>query len=198
MPFSLPIEPEAAKLLNDSPLALLLGMLLDQQIPLEKAFSSPYVLRQRLGHDLDAREIADYDPEAFEAIVAKPPALHRFPRANAKRMQELCQVLVSRYEAAAANVWAGVDDGAELVRRVGELPGFGKQKSQIFVALLGKQLGVRPDGWREASGPFGAEGSHLSVADIVDEHTLGMVRSYKQHLKAAAKDSAAKDSAAKK
>jgi uncharacterized HhH-GPD family protein len=198
MPFSLPIEPEAAKLLNDSPLALLLGMLLDQQIPLEKAFSSPYVLRQRLGHDLDAREIADYDPEAFEAIVAKPPALHRFPRANAKRIQELCQILVSRYEGKAANVWAGVYDGAELVRRVAELPGFGKQKSQIFVALLGKQLGVRPDGWRAASGPFGAEGSHLSVADIVDEHTLGMVRSYKQHLKAAAKDSAAKDSAAKK
>jgi uncharacterized HhH-GPD family protein len=187
MPFSLPIEPEAVQLLNDSPLALLLGMLLDQQIPLEKAFSSPYVLRQRLGHDLDAREIAEYDPEAFEAIVAKPPALHRFPRANAKRMQELCQVLVNRYEAEAANVWAGVDDGAELVRRVQELPGFGQQKSRIFVALLGKQLGVRPDGWREASGPFGAEGSYLSVADIGDEDSLGKVRSYKQQLKAAAK-----------
>jgi uncharacterized HhH-GPD family protein len=190
MPLSLPIEPEATKLLNDSPLALLLGMLLDQQIPLEKAFSSPYVLRQRLGHDLDAREIAEYDPEAFEAIVAKPPALHRFPRANAKRMQEMCQVLVSRYEGEAANVWAGVDDGAELVRRVGELPGFGQQKSQIFVALLGKQFGVRPDGWREASGPFGAEGSYLSVADIGDEDALGKVRSYKQQLKAAARGGA--------
>jgi uncharacterized HhH-GPD family protein len=190
MPPSLPIEPEAAKLLQDSPLALLLGMLLDQQIPLEKAFSSPYVLKQRLGHDLDAQEIAEYDPEAFEAIVAKPPALHRFPRANAKRIQELCQVLVSRYEGEAANVWAGVDDGAELVRRVAELPGFGKQKSQIFVALLGKQLGVRPDGWREASGQFGAEGSYLSVADIVDEDSLGKVRSYKKQLKATAKDKA--------
>jgi uncharacterized HhH-GPD family protein len=114
--------------------------------------------------------------------------LHRFPRANAKRMQELCQVLVNRYEAEAANVWAGVDDGAELVRRVQELPGFGQQKSRIFVALLGKQLGVRPDGWREASGPFGAEGSYLSVADIGDEDSLGKVRSYKQQLKAAAKD----------
>jgi uncharacterized HhH-GPD family protein len=190
MPLSLPIEPEAAKLLNDSPLALLLGMLLDQQIPLEKAFSSPYVLKQRLGHDLDAREIAEYDPEAFEAIVARPPALHRFPRANAKRMQELCQVLVRRYEGEAANVWAGVGDGAELVRRVGELPGFGQQKSQIFVALLGKQFGVRPDGWRGASGPFGAEGSYLSVADIGDEDSLGKVRSYKQQLKAAAKGGA--------
>ncbi len=113
MPLSLPIEPEATKLLHDSPLALLLGMLLDQQIPMEKAFSSPYVLRQRLGRNLDAREIAEFDPEAFEAIFAKPPALHRFPRANAKRAQELCQVLVERYDGDAANVWTGVDSGRD-------------------------------------------------------------------------------------
>ena len=125
MPLSLPIEAEATKLLHDSPLALLLGMLLDQQIPMEKAFSSPYVLKQRLGHDLDAREIATFDPEAFEAIVAKPPALHRFPRANAKRIQEMCQVLVERYDGEAANIWTGVDSGQELVRRMGQLPGFG-------------------------------------------------------------------------
>src|SRR5258708_33885807 len=120
MQLSRPMEPEGTKVLNDSPLALLLGMLLDQQIPLEKAFSSAYVLTQRLGHDLDAREIATFDPEAFEAIVAKPPALHRFPRANAKRIQEMCQVLVERYDGDAANVWTGVETGQELVARVGQ------------------------------------------------------------------------------
>ncbi len=188
MPLSLPIEPEATKLLHDSPLALLLGMLLDQQIPMEKAFSSPYVLKQRLGHDLDAAEIASFDPEAFEAIVAKPPALHRFPRANAKRIQELCQILVERYDGDAGNVWAGGDSGPELVRRVGELPGFGKQKSQIFVALLAKQFGIQPAGWREATGVYGEEGSLRSVADITDESSLAKVREYKQAMKAAAKE----------
>jgi uncharacterized HhH-GPD family protein len=187
MPLSLPIEPEATKLLHDSPIALLLGMLLDQQIPMEKAFSSPYVLTQRLGHDLDAREIATFDPEAFEAIVAKPPALHRFPRANAKRIQEMCQVLVERYDGDAANIWTGVDSGAELVRRMGQLPGFGHQKSQIFVALLAKQFGIQPDGWREATGVYGEEGSLRSVADITDEGSLAKVREYKQAMKAAAK-----------
>jgi len=187
MTLSLPIDPAATKLLYSSPLALILAMLLDQQIPMEKAFSSPYVLTQRLGHDLDAREIAEFDPEAFEAIVAKPPALHRFPRANAKRIQELCQVLVSRYDGQAENVWAGVSSGAELVARVGELPGFGKQKSQIFTALLAKQFGIQPDGWREATGVYGEEGSLRSVADITDEGSLAKVREFKQAMKAAAK-----------
>jgi uncharacterized HhH-GPD family protein len=187
MPLSLPIEPEATKLLHDSPLALLMGMLLDQQIPMEKAFSSPYVLRQRLGRDLDAAEIAAFDPEAFEAIVAKPPALHRFPRANAKRIQELCQLLVERYDGDAAAVWTGVDTGAELVRRMGELPGFGKQKSQIFVALLAKQFDVQPAGWREATGVYGEDGAYRSVADITDDTSLAKVRAFKQELKAAAK-----------
>src|SRR3954471_23146177 len=111
MALTLPIAPEATELLRTDPLALLLGMLLDQQIPMEKAFSSPYVLRERLGHDLDARDIAGYDPEAFEAIFAKPPALHRFPRANAKRTQELCQVLVERYDGDAAALWSAAADG---------------------------------------------------------------------------------------
>jgi uncharacterized HhH-GPD family protein len=190
MPLSLPIPEEATNLLHSSPLALILGMLLDQQIPMEKAFSSPYVLRQRLGHDLDAREIATFDPEAFEAIVAKPPALHRFPRANAKRIQEMCQVLVERYDGDAANIWTGVDSGAELIRRMGQLPGFGKQKSQIFVALLAKQFDVTPPGWREATGVYGEEGSYRSVADITDEGSLAKVREYKQAMKAAAKEGA--------
>jgi uncharacterized HhH-GPD family protein len=187
MTLSLPIEPEATKLLQDSPLALLLGMLLDQQIPMEKAFSSPYVLKQRLGHDLDAREIAAYDADAFEAIFAKPPALHRFPKANAKRAQELCQVLVDQYDGDAAKLWKTAKTGDELVARVGKLPGFGKQKSQIFVALLAKQFGIQPKGWREATGVYGEEGSYRSVADIVDEGSLAKVREYKQAMKAAAK-----------
>ena len=187
MPLSLPIEPEATKLLHDSPLALILGMMLDQQIPMEKAFSSPYVLRERLGHDLDAAELAGYDPEALTAIFAKPPALHRFPAANAKRAQELCQVLVQKYDGDAAALWTGVDDAKELLRRVGELPGFGKQKSQIFVALLAKQFDIQPAGWREATGVYGEEGAYRSVADITDDTSLAKVRAFKQELKAAAK-----------
>src|SRR3954454_25300320 len=152
MSLSLPIPEEATKLLHSSPLALILGMLLDQQIPMEKAFSSPYVLQQRLGHALDAREIATFDPEAFEAIVATPPALHRFPRANAKRIQELCQILVERYDGVSGNIWTGVDSGSELVRLMGQLPRFGQQKSQLFVALLAKQFGIQPAWYLVATG----------------------------------------------
>jgi uncharacterized HhH-GPD family protein len=184
---SLPIPPEASKLLYDNPLALLIGMILDQQIPMEKAFSSPHVLQERLGRDLDARELAAHDPDELEALFATPPALHRFPRANAKRVQEVCQVLVERYDGDAAALWTGVATGAELLRRVGALPGFGKQKSQIFVALLGKQFGIQPDGWREAAGVYGEEGSLRSVADITDADSLAKVREYKQAMKAAAK-----------
>jgi uncharacterized HhH-GPD family protein len=187
MPLSLPIEPAASKLLQDSPLALLIGMILDQQIPMEKAFSSPYVLQERLGHDLSAQEIAAYDPEAFESIFATPPALHRFPRANAKRVQEVCQVLVDQYGGDASVLWTGASSGADLLARVGALPGFGKQKSQIFVALLGKQFGIGPDGWREAAGPYGEEGSLRSVADITDVDSLAKVREFKQAQKTAAK-----------
>jgi uncharacterized HhH-GPD family protein len=190
MPLSLPIEPEATKLLHESPLALLLGMLLDQQQPMEKAFSSPYVLKQRLGRDLDAREIAAFDPAALEAIFATPPALHRFPRAFAKRTQELCQILVDRYDGDASKLWTDAANGRDAVARIGLLPGFGKQKSQIFVALLGKQFGIQPEGWREATGVYGEEGSLRSVADITDEGSLARVREYKKAMKAAAKEAA--------
>jgi uncharacterized HhH-GPD family protein len=186
---SLPIPPEATKLLYDSPLALVVGMVLDQQIPMEKAFSSPYVLQQRLGRPLDAQHIAAYDPVEFEAIFAQPPALHRFPRANAKRVREVCQLIADRYDGDAAALWTGVDTGAELLRRVSALPGFGKQKAQIFVALLGKQFGVQPTGWREAAGVYGEEGALRSVADITDPESLAKVREYKQAMKAAAKSS---------
>jgi uncharacterized HhH-GPD family protein len=180
-------DAEADDLLATDPLALLLGMMLDQQIPMEKAFSSPYVLAQRLGHDLDAHELAAFDPDELTEIFAKPPALHRFPKANAKRAQELCQMIVDRYDGDAARLWTEAKTGAELVARVGELPGFGKQKSQIFVALLAKQFGVTPAGWREATGPYGEEGSYRSVADITDESSLAKVREHKQAMKAAAK-----------
>ena len=159
----------------------------DQQIPLKKAFTSPYVLAQRLGHAPTAVEIAEFDPEALIAIFAKPPALHRFPKAMAARVQEVCRALVEDYDGEAANLWAGVADGKELLRRVASLPGFGKQKSQIFVALLGKQYGVEPAGWREAAGAYGEVGSFKSVADIVDGDSLGKVRAYKKEMKAAAK-----------
>ncbi|MBW3535675.1 MAG: Fe-S cluster assembly protein HesB, partial [Gemmatimonadetes bacterium] len=148
---------------------------------------SPYVLAQRLGHDPDARELAGYDAEALLEVFARPPALHRFPKAMAARVQELCRALVDRYDGDAARLWADAADGRELLRRVGELPGFGRQKAQIFVALLGKQRGVQPRGWREAAGPYGDDGALRSVADVVSPETLLAVRAYKQSVKAAAK-----------
>lgn len=187
MTLSLPIDDEANKLLASDPLALLIGMVLDQQVPFEKAFSSPYVLTQRLGHQPTAREIAEFDPDALTAIFAKPPALHRFPKAMAARVQEVSRALVAEYDGDAANLWADAVDGQDLLRRIGSLPGFGKQKAQIFTALLGKQYGVRPPGWREAAGSYGEEGSYRSVADIVDDDSLARVRAYKKELKAAAK-----------
>lgn len=187
MTFSLPIDPGANELLNRDPLAVTLGIVLDQQITLEKAFTSPWVLAQRLGHEPDAAELAGFDPEALVAIFSEAPALHRFPKAMAARVQEVCRVIADEYDGDAAGLWTGVADGAELYKRIFALPGFGKQKAQIFVALLGKLYGVRPDGWREAAGGYGEEGSYKSVADIVDAESLGRVRAYKKQVKAAAK-----------
>jgi len=187
MTLSLPIEDGANELLSRSPLALLTAMLLDQQVPLEKAFSSPYQLAQRLGHEPTAEELADFNPEQLAAVFGERPALHRFPKAMAARTQELANLIVTDYGGEPAAIWTTASSGAELLKRVEALPGFGTQKAKIFVALLGKQLGVRPPGWREAAGQFGAEGSHLSVADIYDAESLGEVRSYKAALKAAKK-----------
>ncbi|MFG1888313.1 HhH-GPD-type base excision DNA repair protein [Micromonospora sp. NPDC049051] len=187
MALSLPIDPEANRLLERSPLALLLGMVLDQQVPMEKAFSSPYVLAQRLGRDLNARELAGYDPEALVEMFARPPALHRFPKAMAARVQEVCRVLVDRYDGDATRLWSDAADGRELLRRIGDLPGFGTQKSQILLALLGKRFGVTPAGWREAAGGYGDPDAHRSVADVTDADSLRRVREYKQQMKAAAK-----------
>ncbi|MFA1543925.1 HhH-GPD-type base excision DNA repair protein [Actinomadura monticuli] len=181
-------RPEADELLGRSPLAALTGMLLDQQIPMEWAFSGPYTIMQRLGSgDLDAHEIAACDPERFAALLSEKPAVHRYPGSMAKRVQQLCQYLVDNYDGDAEKVWKDVDSGKELFRRLNGLPGFGKQKAQIFLALLGKQYGVRPEGWREAAGVYGEEGSHRSVADITGPESLAEVRAFKQEQKAAAK-----------
>jgi uncharacterized HhH-GPD family protein len=179
-------DPAADDVLSRDPLALLLGMLLDQQIPMEKAFRGPAVLQERLGH-LDVRQIAAAEPEGFAAVVAQPPAVHRFPGSMAQRVQELCRALVERYDGRAEAVWEDVDDGAELLRRLEGLPGFGKQKAQIFLALLGKQLGVTPQGWRNAAGAYGEDGTLRSVADVVSPETLLEVRAYKQSVKRAKK-----------
>jgi uncharacterized HhH-GPD family protein len=187
MTLSLPVDAEANELLSRSPLALLIAMLLDQQVPLEKAFGSPYQLVLRLGHEPTAEELADYDPEALADIFAKPPALHRFPRAMAARVQDLGRLLVDRYGGDAEQVWASAASGQQLRDALAELPGFGAYKAQITMALLGKQLGVQPAGWREAAGPYGHEGSLVSVADIVDDDSLAKVRAYKKQAKAAAK-----------
>jgi uncharacterized HhH-GPD family protein len=187
VPIWMPVEPEANELLNRSPLALVVGLLLDQQIPLERAFSAPLDLVRRLGHEPAAAELAGFDPDALAAIFSGRPALHRYPRAMAARVQELARIIVEEYDGDAARLWESAGSGAELLKRVAALPGFGTQKAQIFVALLGKQLGVQPPGWREAAGKFGAEGAHMSVADITDAGSLDRVRSYKQQLKAAAR-----------
>ncbi|MEU0842537.1 HhH-GPD-type base excision DNA repair protein [Streptomyces sp. NPDC005962] len=181
-------QPEADALLARSPLALLTGMLLDQQVPMEWAFTGPYTIARRLGaDDLDAQEIAAYDPERFAELLSEKPAVHRYPGSMAKRVQQLCQYLVEHYDGDAAAVWRDVPTGAELLKRLNALPGYGKQKSQIFLALLGKRFGVRPEGWREAAGPYGEEGSYRSVADITGPESLDKVRSYKQQMKRQAK-----------
>jgi uncharacterized HhH-GPD family protein len=141
-------DPEADELLSRDPLALLCGMVLDQQVPMEKAFAGPYVLTERLGHDLNAAAIAAYDPDRFAALFVGPPAIHRYPAAMAARVQKLCAALVADYGGSAEAVWADASSGAELRARLAALPGFGPQKAQIFLALLGKQLGVRRPGWR--------------------------------------------------
>ena len=182
----MPVEPEANELLSRSPLALLIAMLLDQQVTLEKAFSAT----ARPGPAARARahrgRAGGVRPGPLAAIFSERPALHRYPRAMAARVQEMARLIVDTYDGDTARLWETAGSGAELLKRVAALPGFGAQKAQIFVALLGKQLGVRPEGWREAAGTFGGEGTRLSVADITDAESLGEVRSYKQALKAAA------------
>jgi uncharacterized HhH-GPD family protein len=178
----------ADELLSRDPLALLIGMLLDQQFPMERAFAGPRLMADRLGVSaLSAAELAAADPEALVTVFQGPPAVHRYPGSMAGRTQDLCRLLVERYEGHAEKLWDDAPDGATLLRRLGELPGFGAQKSKIFVALLGKQYGVTPPGWREAAGDYGLEGSRRSVADITGPESLQEVRAFKQEQKQAAK-----------
>ncbi|WP_029145367.1 HhH-GPD-type base excision DNA repair protein [Microbacterium luticocti] len=185
-------DPAADELLTGNPLALLIGMLLDQQVPMETAFAGPLKLQQRLGA-VDAAAIARADPEVFAAAFREPPAVHRFPGSMATRVQALCQAVATEWDDDASAIWTkGSPDGAEVLRRLKALPGFGEQKAKIFLALLGKQCGFDGDGWREASAPYGENGSFRSVADITDPDALAKVRAFKREMKAAAKAAAGK------
>lgn len=174
-------------LLSTEPLALLIGMLLDQQVPMETAFAGPAKIRDRLG-SLDAASIADHDPDAFAALFSQSPAVHRFPGSMAGRVQALCAAIVSEWGGDAAAIWTrDAPDGPAILARLKALPGFGEQKAKIFLALLGKQHGLSAAGWREAAGDYGQEGSFRSVADIVSPESLTKVREFKKAAKAAAK-----------
>jgi uncharacterized HhH-GPD family protein len=180
-------DPSADALLDENPLALLIGALLDQQVPMETAFAGPKKIADRIG-GIDAALIADYDPDEFTALCSQRPAIHRFPGSMAKRIQTLAREVVDRYDGDAAGIWtAGNPDAAEVLRRLKALPGFGDQKARIFLALLGKQYGVTPKGWRAAAGEYGKAGTCMSVADIVDAASLEQVRSHKRRMKAGPK-----------
>lgn len=179
-------DPFADALLASDPNALLLGMVLDQQVTMEKAFAGPAVLAERLGGSLDVAKIAAMDPTEFEKLCAERPAIHRFPGAMAKRVQAVCAELVENHQGSAENLWQAADTGAELFKAIKSLPGFGDQKAKIFVALLAKQYGVQPKGWKQAAGDYGLDGFR-SVADVVDPESLQKVRITKREAKAAAK-----------
>lgn len=176
-------------LLARDPFALVTGMLLDQQMPMERAFLGPWKLAERMGTPkaLNIVRIAAYDPEEFAALVATPPAVHRFPGSMAGRIQGLAHHVLTEYAGDTAAIWRAVPTGSALYHRLVAIPGYGDQKSRILLALLGKQFGVRPRGWREAAGAYGDPGSHRSVADVVDAASLAAVRQFKQESKAAAR-----------
>jgi len=186
MPITITGDADADRLLSEDPLALVVAMVLDQQIPLERAFRAPRDLAERLGGTLDCGVLGAMDPEALAAVFGAKPALHRFPSSMARRVQEVCRIVSTEYGGDAAAVWTSASDGEELLANVKALPGFGVQKARIFIALLGKQLGIATPGWQEASSPFGEPGTFLSVADIDSADSLARVRHYKQELKAAA------------
>ncbi|MGK8510856.1 HhH-GPD-type base excision DNA repair protein [Nocardia asiatica] len=180
-------DAEADKLLTEDHFATLLGMLLDQQYPMEHAFRGPKKIADRMG-GFDIQRIAEADPQEFEELAATPPAIHRYGRSMARRAQELARYVIEHYDGKAEKIWtAGDPDGKEVLRRLKELPGYGEQKAKIFLALLGKQRGVRPEGWQAAAGAYGDEGSRRSVADVTDAESLAQVREFKKQAKSAAK-----------
>jgi uncharacterized HhH-GPD family protein len=178
-------DERADQVLTDSPFALLCGMLLDQQFPMERAFAGPAKVLDRFG-SLDPAEIAAAEPEQFASLCAEPPAVHRFPGSMAERIQAVAQLVVEEYDGDTQRIWTEAADAKDLLRRMTALPGFGKQKSQIFIALLAKQCGVRPAGWEGVVGDYSHEG-YRSVADVVDAASLEKVRAFKKEKKAAAK-----------
>jgi uncharacterized HhH-GPD family protein len=186
-PIAITGEPAADALLERDPFALLAGMLLDQQFPMERAFAGPQKIVERLGvESLDPATIAALDPEEFAALCATPPAVHRYPGSMAGRLQELARIIVEQYDGDTAALWQEATSGADLLARLRALPGFGDAKARIFVALLGKQRGVQPDGWERAAGAYAEPGSFRSVADVVDPESLAKVRAFKQQQKQAA------------
>jgi uncharacterized HhH-GPD family protein len=178
-------DAHADEVLTDNPFALLVGMMLDQQYPMEHAFRGPAKVLDRFG-SLDPAAIAAADPAEFKLLCSTPPAIHRFPGSMAERLQTLAAIVVERYDGHAERIWTEASSGADLLKRVMELPGFGRQKAQIFTALVAKQLGVRPDGWQQAVGDYALDG-YRSVADVVDPASLQKVRDFKQEKKRAAK-----------
>ena len=185
MGFGIANDAAADKVLDEQPFAPLVGMLLDQQYGMEHAFRGPWKVLTRFGN-LDPSEIAAADPEEFTALCSTPPAIHRYPAAMAARLQELARIIRDDYDGDTTRLWTEATSGKDLLNRLQALPGFGKQKSQIFVALLAKQLGVRPDGWEAVAGDYALEG-YRSVADVVDADSLQKVREFKQAKKAAAR-----------
>lgn len=179
-------DEQADRLLSEDPFALLIGMLLDQQIAMEVAFLGPARLAERLEGDLSPATVAGTEPETLEQLFRTKPAIHRYPGSMAKRVHAVATHLVEHHGGDAADVWAGAQDGRDLKRRLQALPGYGEQKARIFIALLGKQCGVRPEGWEQAAGEY-AEPGYRSIADVLDEETLQRVRESKQAAKAAAK-----------
>ena len=189
-PLRLTGNPDADQLLTDDDNALLIGMILDQQVPMEKALSGPWVIAERMGGTLDVAAIAASDEEEFVAMCSTPPAIHRFPGSMAKRVRQCCQVLVERYDGQAAKVWRDQPTGVVVKAALADLPGFGADKAAIFTAVLAKRRGVTPPGWREAAGYYGEPDTFRSVADVVDRDSLHRVRETKQQVKAAKKSSA--------
>jgi uncharacterized HhH-GPD family protein len=177
-------DPAADELLARDPFALMVGMLLDQQVPMEWAFAGPATIAARLGTDgLPPAAVANHDPEAFSALMAQKPAVHRYPGSMAKRVQALAAYVVEHWNGDAGAIWRDVGNGRDLLARFKALPGYGEQKARILVALLGKQFGIQPEGWREAAGPYGEDGARRSIADVVDDESLAEVRAFKREAK---------------
>lgn len=179
-------NPDADRLLAADPLALLIGMLLDQQFPMERAFLGPYLLQERLGRALDAGEIAEWDPEEMSTVFRGPPAIHRYPVSMAKRTQALCQALVDKYDGVTERLWSEAGSGGDLYRRLKSLPGFGEMKSRVFVGVLGKRMGVQPPGWEDESA------QRPSIADVARWEDVAELRAMKREMKKAAKAKARK------